>query len=85
MAIKTLKKWEKSSLDLDKFLNPCDQIDEELYEYVGSIVHPQYCSRAFVQKGEADFKEDGVYFYMTFSRVNEKYYYLGILPEFVQE
>jgi hypothetical protein len=83
--IKTLKQWDKSGIELTEFLKPCDQVDEDLYMHMGEIVAPQYCSREFLQVGEAGRKEDGVYFYTTFSQVDGKYFYLGVLPELMQE
>lgn len=82
--IKTFKAWEKTDLELTEFLNPCDQVDEEIYNHMATVVHPQYSSREFLQEGEPEFMKDGVYFYSTFSLTNGKYFYLGILPEFKQ-
>lgn len=83
--MKTLKQWNKSGLDLDEFLKPGDWIDEEFCNYIGEIVPPYYCSREFVQGGNAIKSEDDVLFYCTCYRTDDnKYLYLGILPEFKQ-
>lgn len=83
---KTYKKWEKSnSKDLDEYLGniPCE-IDEELFLYLAEITASQYSSENFIQTGEATFEKDDVYHYSTCSHFNDKFYYLGILPEFKQ-
>lgn len=82
--IKTYKKWEKSNKNLDEYLQPLDQIDEELYNYLGEIVPAQYSSENFVQNGEAEFERYETLHYMTGYHKNGKYFYLGVLPEFKQ-
>lgn len=83
--MKTRKGWERSKLDLDVYLyEPC-RIDEELHNYLGEIVAPQYCNNGLVQLGEAERSDiDGTMCYMTSMHINGKYFYLGILPEFAQ-
>ena len=82
--MKTLKQWEKSDKGLDSFIQPGDWVDEGLYNYIGEIVPPCYCSSEFVQGGNPFKEEDGIFFYMTVHRIGNKYLYLGILPEFMQ-
>jgi hypothetical protein len=80
--MKKFKAWEKSKLNLNEYLiEPC-QIDEELYLSIGSIVVPKCNLNGFIQCGEAEYEKDDMFYYMTVSIVNGKYYYLGILPEF---
>jgi hypothetical protein len=68
----------------DYLTEPC-QIDEELHNYLGEIVAPQYCFSGLIQLGEAERSDDdGILYYMSSSFVNGKYFYLGILPEFRQ-
>ncbi len=81
-AIKTMDQWEKSGLNLDDFLQMGDEIDEDLSNYLGEVVAPQYCSHEFTQTGEASKTEDGVMFYSTVGRRDDRYFYLGVLPEF---
>jgi hypothetical protein len=85
-TIKTKKEWDgiHSDLELDQYLQPMDEVDEELYLYCGEIVAPQYCSYYFLQMGEAEFEHKNVYYYSTFAHVGGRYYYLGKLPEFMQ-
>ncbi len=88
--MKTLKKWEKSGLDLDIYLGEPCEIDEDIANYIGEVVAPNYLGHDLVQGGDAErsvesydsFKK--IYFYMTTSYVNGKYFYLGVLPEFKQ-
>lgn len=83
--IKTLKQWEKSGNNLSEFLSPGDWINEDLYLYIAEIVPPCYCSRNFVQGGDPDRSEEDVFFYNTvYMTEDNRYLYLGILPEFKQ-
>ena len=84
-SIKTLKQWEKSGKDLSEFLSPGDWISEDLYLYIAEIVPPYYCSRNFVQGGDLIMAEEDVLFYTTvYMTEDNRYLYLGILPEFKQ-
>jgi hypothetical protein len=81
--MKTYKQWEKSGKDLEIFLSSGDRIDEELYDYIGECVSPAYCSRNFVQGGDIIKIEDDVTFYVTAHHTDDdRYIYLGVLPEF---
>ena len=89
MSKKTFKGWEKSNVDLDKYLTEPCEIDEELSLYIGECVPPIYLDRTLTQGGDPEKHEDSedgepIGFYMTTSVVNDKYFYLGILPEFKQ-
>lgn len=82
---KTFNAWSMQDKDLDEFLSPGDYIDERLCNYIGGIIPPAYCSKDFIQGCDAIKSEDDVLFYMTVYRTNDnKYLYLGILPEFKQ-
>ena len=81
---KTRKGWEKSNLDLDKYLTEPCEIDEELSLYIGECVATTYCGGGLTQGGDPEKHEDSIGFYMTTSIVNSKHFYLGILPEFKQ-
>lgn len=83
--MKTKKQWYKSNKNLDEYLTEPCEIDQELYNYLGEAVSPQYCDSGFVQLGEADHSDSyGTYYYMTASCIDCRYFYLGILPEFKQ-
>ena len=82
---KTLKQWKKSGKDLEEFLSPGDWISEDLCNYIGEIIPPYYCSREFIQGGDAIKSEDNILFYCTCYRTDDnRYLYLGVLPEFKQ-
>ena len=82
---KTFKQWAKQDKDLDDFLSPGDYIDERLYNYIGEIIPPAYYSRNFIQGCDAIKNECDVLFYITAHRtVDNRYLYLGVLPEFKQ-
>lgn len=84
-TIKTLKLWEKSGKDLEEFLSPDDWISEDLCNYIGEIIPPYYCSRDFVQGGDAIKSEDNILFYcICYKTDDNRYLYLGVLPEFKQ-
>lgn len=91
MAKKTLKGWEKSNVDLDKYLTEPCEIDEELSNYIGECVAPQYLGweNGLTQGGDPEKHEDSedgepIGYYMTTLHINGKHFYLGILPEFRQ-
>jgi hypothetical protein len=85
--MKTFKKWEKSNLDMDKYLDTPCEIDEELYLDILEYVPPHYLGELAQQGGDAidsfrNEKGKKVFTYMTVNSINGKYFYLGILPEF---
>jgi hypothetical protein len=89
MAKKTRNGWEKSKLDLDKYLTEPCEIDEEMMLYIQECVPPQYATYEFGQGGDPIKHEDDkdgepIGFYMTTSFINGKHFYLGVLPEFRQ-
>lgn len=80
---KTFKQWIKQNKDLDDFLSPGDYIDERLYNYIGEIIPPAYCSRDLIQGCDAIKSEGDVLFYISVYRTaDNRYLYLGVLPEF---
>lgn len=84
--MKTRKGWDKSNIDLDKYLNEPCEIDEELYNYIAEVVMPNYHMNGLIQGGDAiDTDENEVLTYQTVLYVNNKYFYIGILPEFKDE
>ena len=85
MKKKTYKSWEKSEVDLDKYLDEPCEIDEALDLYIGECVAPKYLSYGLTQGGDCVFEDDlNTRYYMTTSVVNGKHFYLGVLPEFKQ-
>lgn len=83
----TFQEWENSLLDLDEFLQAPCEIDEKLANYIGEVIAPAYLYKNLTQGGDAIRSDElGVLYYMTVSRNKEtnKFYYLGVLPEFKQ-
>lgn len=78
--------WEMDfSQELDQFLCkfPCE-VDEEMYNYFMDIVQPRYLDAGILQCGESSYEISGTYYYITFVEDDNKFWYLGILPEFKQ-
>ncbi len=83
--MKTYQAWENGpEITITNYLQPGDEVDEELYDHFSGVVNPQYCWREFLQAGEAEYEKDGRYHYMTFGMFGERHLYLGILPPFKQ-
>lgn len=81
--MKTLLDFLESNLDFTDFVNnePCE-ITEDLYDYFADILPPQFQDENLFQANEAEFEMYDLLYYMTFSKTNEKYFYIGICPEF---
>jgi hypothetical protein len=83
--VKTYQQYEASGKALHEFLAPLDEIDWPLYENIlCGYVPAQYDNGKLGQAGEANHKVGDVYYYDSVMTVGEKYYYLGLLPEFKQ-
>lgn len=80
--MKTLKKWEKTDIDLGEYLGAPCEIDEGLFLYIAECVPAKYCDPKHMQGGDCEYIEDDIEYYMTCSIVGDKFYYLGVLPEF---
>ena len=80
--MKTYQDWEKSGKDLDDYLDPFDEIDEELFEYAISVIPPYFWNYGYLQVGEPFRHEGRTVFFETFQQTKTGYFYLGILPEF---
>jgi len=80
---KTYKKWDESGKDLNDFLQPMDEIDEDLFLHLLEIVPAYFCMPGIGQCGEPMRIDDfGIWWRETVIRAYDKYYYLGALPEF---
>ena len=81
----TLDEWNKSGLELDQYLQyPCE-IDEDMYNHIAECVAPWFCHEGIVQSGEPMYA-DGLFvmYRATAFAKDDRYFYLGILPEFKQ-
>jgi hypothetical protein len=59
--MKTKKEWFESKLSLDVFLNPGDEVDEEMFYYFLEVLPPAYQGKHLIQIGEpADSDERGM-------------------------
>lgn len=89
--MKTKSDWEASRLPLEVYLlEPCE-IDKALYLHIGkkglSGYHTPNLRQCYEAMPVARSYHQGskdVCFRMTVSKVNEKYFYLGVLPDFKQ-
>ena len=81
--MKTYEKWEESNLDLYLFLGnePCE-IDEGIFLHLLEAVSPYYFDGAFGQCGEAMEMKNGITYRETVQSIENRYFYLGILPQF---
>ncbi len=81
--MKKNKQWEKSELDLQDFLwqSPCE-IDEDLYNYIAEVTPPSFCINWIVQSWEMTNSKNWICYYDTVTSINDKYFYLWILPKF---
>jgi hypothetical protein len=85
LAVKTYQAWENGpEMSATEYLQPGDEVDEEMVNHFGGVVSPQYCTHHFTQVGEPQYERDGRFHYMTFGLFGERYLYLGILPPFKQ-
>lgn len=83
--MKTYQAWEDGpEMPITDYLNPGDEVDEEMYNHFASVVPPQYCTSRFLQSGEAEDEHQGRYTYMTFGIFSGRHLYLGVLPQFKQ-
>ena len=89
-SIKTYQEWEKSNLNISDYLPfPCE-IDEVLANHISESTFPHYNTGEFTQGLDPEFSrnsyddspEKEVFFYTSFSQINGRFFYLGVLPEF---
>lgn len=82
--MKTYQAWEAASIPAIDYLQPGDEVDEEMFNHFGGVVSPQYCAGKLLQVGEPHTEDRGRFLYMTFGGFGDRYLYLGILPPFKQ-
>lgn len=76
--IKTYKGWINSDADtIDKYLNPGDLVDEEMYNYFLNILPPLVLDKYYLQVGGACDYVSGNYTYVTFIFENGNWIYKG--------
>ena len=83
--MKTYQAWEDGpEMPITDYIQPGDEVDDEMYNHFSGVVSPKYCTGGVLQVGEADFEHKGRRYYKTFSIVDGRHRYLGILPPFKQ-
>lgn len=87
--MKTLEGWEKSNVNLDKYLGRGPvEVDEGIYLHIAEWSVPYFDDGTHMQNGEATTTVNGITYRDTFftesveGSDDVKYFYLGILPEF---
>ena len=83
--MKTFKEWCDSNESLSDFLEPGDEVDEEMVDYFMDIMPPHRMSFGYLQVGEPydhilvkDGKEEEYKaIYSTFYKKNGKWFYAG--------
>jgi hypothetical protein len=83
-ALKAYQAWEASQISATQYLQPGDEVDEEMFDHFAGVVSPHYHTGKLLQVGEAQCEDRGRFLYMTFGCFGERYLYLGILPPFKQ-
>lgn len=82
--MKTFKGWQKSGTDLAEYLGEEPvRIDEELYQHISDHTGSNYAWLTVVQSGETEFSDQMGPHHITATAIDDKYFYLGILPSFV--
>jgi hypothetical protein len=77
--MKTLKQWQDSKLDLSKFLQPGDQVDDELFDYFLEVMPPACLSHTCLQIGEpVRHDEKGRPVYDTLEKIGNDWTYTGV-------
>ncbi len=79
--MKTYTQWTTSHLNMSQFLQPGDQVDEELFDYALGALPPAYYRDGIMAMGEpTNHTRDGVPLYAIFSYSgpdDPQYRYLG--------
>lgn len=79
--MKTYSQWTNSMLNMSAFLQPGDQVDEELFDYALGALPPAYYRDGIMAMGEpTNHTRDGVPLYAIFSYSgpdDPQYRYLG--------
>lgn len=75
--MKTLEGWNKSGVNLSKYLTEPTEIDEDLFYDQINAVPPILGKNGLIQNGEPNNHIDGKAIYNTYLQRASKYYYLG--------
>lgn len=85
--VKTFKDWQNSSQELEDFFKPFDEVDEGFFAYLRDETfysnHSRYKDTSYIQGLEPVYiDDDGVDCYRTAVQKGDRYFYMGVLPEF---
>ena len=68
MTVKTLEGWNESHVNLDRYLQVGDQVDDAMFDYFLGVLPPAYYSDSIVQIGEPYSHVNGWPTYSTLAR-----------------
>ena len=75
--MKTKAGWDESRLNLDKYLQIGDEVDEEMADYFLGVLPPAYYSSSIIQIGEPCSHVNGRPTYSTIEKIDGKWRYRG--------
>ncbi len=81
-----MKKYADWKGELRDFVQPGDQIDQEMFDYFLGVVYPRVMqARGFLMGEPVNTLEDGEGIYDAYDEIDGKFYYKGLmtLQEFV--
>lgn len=76
--VKTKSEWNKSHLDLTKFLSPGDMVDDDIIDYAVEVLPPHKWTADVIQIGEPYGFEGGKKTWITFEKKDNQWHYAGI-------
>ena len=77
MTTKTRDGWAESHLDLSRYLQIGDVVDETMAEYFLCVLPPAYCTSKLIQIGEPYSHANGAETYSTIELTAEGWVYRG--------
>lgn len=77
--MKTYKEWSDAKVSFTEFAEVGDEVDEEIIDYFIGCLPPVFYSSTIVQCGEPydHFGKNGQARYMTFKKIDDKWFYVG--------
>jgi len=75
--MKTYQGWNESKMDLSRYLQIGDQVDEDLVDYILCVLPPATYTSSVIQMGEPQSHVAGRETFTTVHQVNDKWYYAG--------
>jgi len=76
--MKTMEQWKESKLNLEKFLQVGDEVDETIKSYFINVLPPKTATYNCIQIGEPyDINEKGQDTYFTLQRESNGWIFVG--------